>query len=213
MRLTQRDRIMLVVLAVGVVLFAGWWFAIKPAGADAEAARTELESVDEQLANSRAQLAQTSAARVSRATRTARTVRLSKATPPSARVPEALVQLQRLAVRSAVTITSIQGADPVVDGSAVGHPLTVELAGSFFAVDDFLYRLQNQVRVDDDGRLRVGGRLFSMEKADIAIDGQGARLGDVTAVLNLVAVSSGPAPVADAAAATATPTTTGTATP
>lgn len=214
MRLTQRDRIMLVVLAVGIALFAGWWFAIKPASADADAARTDLESVETQLASSRAQLAQTSAARVSRATRSARTARLSKATPPTARVPEALVQLQRLAVRSAVTITAIQGADPVADGSAVGHPFTVELAGSFFAVDDFLYRLQNQVRVDDHGRLRVGGRLFSLQKADIAIDDEGARLGDVTAILNVVAISSGPAPVADATAAAATTSaTTGTATP
>lgn len=212
MRFTKRDRIMLLVLAAGIVLFGGWWFAVKPAGADAAAARTELESVEAQLAASSAQLAQTSAARVSRATRTARTVRLSKATPPSARVPEAVVQLQRLAVRSAVTITSLQVGDPVADAVAVNHPVTIELAGSFFAVDDFLYRVQHLVRVDGAGRLRVGGRLFSLQTADIAFDQEGARAGDVTAILNLVAVSSGTAPVADAAATTIPPAT-GTATP
>jgi hypothetical protein len=203
---------MVLVLAAGIVLFAGWWFAIKPAGADATAARTELESVETQLAAARAQLAQTSSTRVSRASRTARTVRLSKATPPGARVPEALVQLQRLAVRSSLTITAITGAEAVAGATSVGNPLTVELAGSFFAVDDFLYRLQNQVRVDRAGKLHVGGRLFSLQKTDIAFDEQGARAGDVTATLNLLAVSSAAAPVADAAVAT-TPPATGTATP
>jgi len=212
MRLTQRDRIMVLVLAAGIVLFAGWWFAIKPAGADAATARTELESVETQLATARAQLAQTSSTHVSRATRTARTVRLSKATPPAPRIPEAIVQLQRLAVRSSVTIKDITGGEPVPGATSVGNPLSVELAGSFFAVDDFLYRSQNQVRVDRAGKLRVGGRLFSLQKADIAVDDQGARAGDVIATLNLLAVSSGAAPVADAAAATTTPAT-GTATP
>ena len=120
------------------------------------------------------------------------------------------MELQRLAVRSSVTITAITGADPVASGVSVDNPITVDLAGSFFAVDDFLYRLQNQVRVDGAGRLRVGGRLFSLQKADISFDEEGARPGDVKAILNLVAISSGPAPVADAAA---TPTPTGTATP
>jgi hypothetical protein len=211
MRLTQRDRIMVLVLAAGIVLFAGWWFAIKPAGADAKTARTELESVQTQLASARAQLAQTSTTRVSRATRTARTVRLSKAVPPTPRIPEAVVELQRLAVRSNLTITSITGGDPATVAGIVGSPVTVELAGSFFAVDDFLYRLQNQVRVDGAGVLHVGGRLFGLTKADIAFDEEGARLGDVTATLILVAASSGSAPVADAAAAT-TPAT-GTTTP
>ena len=210
MRLTQRDRIMLIVLAAGIVLFAGWWFAIKPAGADAAAARTELESVQAQLAASRAALAQTSATRVSRAKRTARTVRLSKATPPAARIPEALVQLQRLAVRSGITITAITGADAVTNGAIVGNPLTVDVSGSFFEVDDFLYRVQNMVKVNGAGTVRVGGRLFALGKADIGFDEEGARRGDVTATLNLVAISSGPAPAADA---TATPTATGTATP
>jgi hypothetical protein len=211
MRLTQRDRIMLLVLAAGIVLFGGWWFAIKPAGADAKTARTELASVETQLTSARAQLAQTSATRVSRATRTKRTLRLSKATPPAPRVPEAVVELQRLAARSAVSIINLTGAQPVPSGVAVGNPLTVELAGSFFGIDDFLYRLQRQVRVDGTGRLRVGGRLFSLQKADIAFDEEGTRPGDVRATLNLVAISSGPAPVADAAAATIPAT--GTATP
>jgi hypothetical protein len=210
MRLTQRDRIMLLVLAAGIVLFAGWWFAIKPASADADAARTDLESVQTQLDASRAALAQTSATRVSRATRTAHTVRLSKATPPLARIPEALVQMQRLAVRSGITITTITGGDAVTNGGTVGNPLTVEVAGSFFEVDDFLFRLQNMVKVNGAGKLRVGGRLFALGKADIAFDEEGARPGDVTASLNLVAISSGPAPAADAAATT---TATGTATP
>lgn len=210
MRLSQRDRMMIIVLAAGIVLFAGWWFAIKPAGADADTARTELESVQAQLAASRAALAQTSATRVSPAKRTARTVRLSKATPPAARIPEALVQLQRLAVRSGITITTITGGVAVTNGGIVGNPLTVDVSGSFFEVDDFLYRVQNMVTVSGTGTVRVGGRLFALAKADIGLDEEGARPGDVTATLNLVAISSGPAAAADA---TLTPTATGTATP
>ena len=59
------------------------------------------------------------------------------------------------------------------------------------------------------GGIHVGGRLFALGKADIGLDEEGARPGDVTAVLNLVAISSGPS-AADAAATT---TPTGTATP
>ena len=211
MRLTQRDRIMLLVLAAGIVLFAGWWFAIKPAGADAKTARTELESVQSQLASARAELAQTSAARVSRATRTARTLRLSKATPPLPRIPEAVVELQRTAVRSGVTITAITGADEVTVNGVAGNPLTLDVSGSFFEVDDFLYRVENMVRVNGAKKLRVGGRLFALAKADISFDEEGARPGDVTAVLNLIAISSGPTAADAAAAAAITPT--GTATP
>ena len=209
MRLTQRDRIMLLVLAAGIVLFAGWWFAIKPAGADAKTARTELESVQSQLAASRAELAQTSAVHVSRASRTARTVRLSKATPPLPRIPEAMVQIQRTAVRSGVTVTAITGGESTTNGGTVGNPLTLDVSGSFFEVNDFLYRIQNMVRVNGAGKLRIGGRLFSLGKADITFDEEGARPGDVTAVLNLIAISSGPAAVDPAA----TTTPTGTATP
>ena len=209
MRFSQRDRIMLLVLAAGIVLFAGWWFAIKPAGADAQAARDGLHSVQSQLAGARAELAQTSADHVSRAKRTAITVKLSKATPPAPRIPEAMVELQRTAVRSGVAITAITGGDAVTVSGASGNPLTVEVKGSFFEVNDFLYRIQNLVKVNGGG-LHVGGRLFALGKADIGFDEEGARPGDVTAVLNLVAISSGPS-AADAAAATTTPT--GTATP
>jgi type IV pilus assembly protein PilO len=208
MRLSQRDRIMLMVLAAGIVLFAGWWFAIKPAKSDAQTARTEMESVESQLANARAELAQTSATRVSRASRTAQTVKLSKATPPAPRIPEALVELQRLAVRSGITITTITGGDATSTGGTSGNPLTLEVKGSFYEVDDFLFRLQNMVRVNSSG-LHVGGRLFSLQKADIGFDEEATRSGDVTATLNVVAISSGPASADDAA--TITPT--GTATP
>jgi type IV pilus assembly protein PilO len=208
MRLSQRDRIMLLVLAAGIVLFAAWWLAIKPAGADAQAARSDLQSVQSQLAGARAELAQTSSTHVSRAKRTAITVKLSKATPPAPRIPEALVELQRTAVRSRVTITAITGGDAVTISGVSGSPLTVEVDGSFFEVDDFLYRLQNLVKVNGGG-LHVGGRLFALGKADIGFNEEGTRPGDVKAVLNLVAISSGPS-AADAAATT---TPTGTATP
>lgn len=216
MKLTRRDRMMVAVLGVGLLLFAGWWLAIRPAKDEAAAARTELETVRTGLEASRAQLARAADKPVGRAARTARTVRLSRAAPPTAREPEAIIELQRLAVRSGVELSSItteESAD--LGGVATGHPLVLGVKGSFFAVDDFLYRLQNQVRTKGPRLVKVTGRLFVVAKAEIVLDEAEdvlTREGDVSATLRLQAISSGSAS-ADAAAAAPTPTATGATTP
>src|SRR5262245_33146284 len=162
------------------------------------------------------------------AKRTAERLRLSKALPENTETPGVVVQLQRLADRSNVELTSIKTNTYSDYGSIRGTEFEVKVTGRFFDVDDFLYRLHRQVAVDEKDRPIVGGRLFATPSVDLTLqqDGEsngtsGAPKGEDKALgtIKVVAFSSVPggaaagtsvAPTEAVAAPATTTTTTGT---
>lgn len=223
MKVSKRDLILLSVLGV-LALFGGfYWFAVKPAKADLNAQRDQLEQVRSEAGGLRDTLSRLSASKVSASTLTAERLRLSKALPESTETPGIVVQLQRLADRSNVELTSIKTNSFSDYGSIRGTEFEVRVTGRFFDTDDFLYRLHRQVAVDGKDRPVVGGRLFATTSVDLTLDqsatGSSGPLQDddeVVATIRIVAFSSVPggtasASAADSAAAVSA-TTTGTAT-
>lgn len=209
MKVSKRDLVLLAVLGAIAVVGGFYWFAVKPAKADLSAQRAQLEQVQSETGALRDTLSRLSTSSVSPAKLTAERLRLAKALPDSTETPGIVVQLQRLADRSNVELTSIKTNSFSDYGSIRGTEFEIRVSGRFFDTDDFLYRLHRQVAVDEKDRPIVGGRLFATTAVDLTLDqseGASGPVGDddsVVATIRVVAFSSVPGGAASATAATA----------
>ena len=212
-KMTKRDLILLSVIGAIAVLGGFWWFVAKPAKADLSAQRVQLTQIQSESSDLRDTLSRMSVSTKGEAKRTAERLRLSKALPEGTEAPGVVVQLQRLADRANVELTSIKTNSFSDYGSIRGTEFEVRVTGRFFDVDDFLYRLHRQVAVDENDRPIVGGRLFATTSVDLTLDqnstgSEGSPKADdyVVGTVKVVAFSSVPGGAA-ATAATVTPTT------
>jgi Tfp pilus assembly protein PilO len=212
MKITKRDTILLAVLGVVAVLGGFWWFVVKPAKADLKAQKDELAQVTSEANDLRDTVSRLEVSSKGTAARTAERLRLSKAVPDGTETPGMVIQLQRLADRANVELTSIKTNSFSDFGSLRGTEYEVRVTGKFFDVDDFLYRLHRQVTVDEKDRPVIGGRLFATTSVDLTLlqsdttgsDGGTIKDDDqVVATLKVMAFSS--APAGSAAAASADP--------
>ncbi len=228
MKMTKRDQILIAVIGVIAILGGLYWFAIKPAKADLGTQKDTLAAVQNETNDLQDTIDRMAATDKGEAKRTAERLRLSKALPENTETPGVVVQLQRLADRSNVELTSIKTNTYSDYGSIRGTEFEVKVTGRFFDVDDFLYRLHRQVAVDEKDRPIVGGRLFATTSVDLTLqqDGEsngtsGAPKGEdkVLGTIKVVAFSSVPggaatgtsvAPTEAVAAPATTTTTTGT---
>ena len=222
MKMSKRDTILLAVIGVVAVLGGFWWFVVKPADADLAAQRDELTALESESSDLRDTLSRFSVSTRSETARTAERLRLAKALPENTEAAGVVVQLQRLADRANVELTSIKTNSFSDYGSIRGTDFEVRITGRFFDVDDFLYRLHRQVGLDEKDRPIVGGRLFATTSVDlnlVASDGGSGTSGtdNVVGTIRVVAFSSVPggaaaSPAAAPAAAISAPATTPTAT-
>lgn len=215
MKVSKRDVVLLAVLGAIALVGGFYWFAVKPAKADLNAQRAQLEQVQTETGGLRDTLSRLSASSVSPAKLTAERLRLAKALPDATETPGIVVQLQRLADRSNVELTSIKTNSFSDYGSIRGTEFEVRVTGRFFDTDDFLYRLHRQVAVDEKDRPIVGGRLFATTAIDLTLDqSEGASSGPVgdddavVATIRVVAFSSVPGGAASATAGTTVATAT-----
>jgi len=213
MKLSTRDLILLAIVGLVVVLGGLWWFVVKPANAELSAQRDQLAEIRTESNALRDTVDRLRSSATSESRRTAERLRLSKALPDSAQTPGVVVQLQRLADRANVELTSIKTNQHTDFGSIRGTEFEVKVTGRFFDVDDFLYRLHRQVEVNERDRPVVGGRLFATTSVDMTLAQGTSESGgpiedddEVVATLKVLAFSSAPAGAAPAApAATGTP--------
>ncbi len=109
--------------------------------------------------------------------------RLSKAMPSSAGMPDLLLQLERIAASSGVTLDTVAPREAVPRQGYRALPIDLTAHGSFYAVSDFLLRLRSAVRVRG-ANLDANGRLFAVERLTLA---QPTRGRDLTASLRVSA--------------------------
>jgi hypothetical protein len=210
MKLTKRDTILLAIIGVVAILGGAWWFVVKPAKAELSSQQQQLTQIQDESAALNDTIARMSGTSAGAAKRTAERLRLAKALPETVEAPGVVVQLQRLADRSNVELTSIKTNSYSDYGSIRGTEFEVRITGRFFDVDDFLYRLHRQVAVDEKDRPIVGGRLFATTSLDLTLDDSDAQPGGptkddtVVGTVKVVAFSSIPS---GSAAAAAVPTT------
>ena len=215
MKMTKRDMILLAVIGAIAVIGGFWWFMVKPAKADLSAQRDQLAQIQSEAGGLRDSLSRMAVSTKGEAMRTAERLRLSKALPEGTEAPGVVVQLQRLADRANVELTSIKTNSFSDYGSIRGTEFEVRVTGRFFDVDDFLYRLHRQVAVDEKDRPIVGGRLFATTGVDLTLDqgttdSEGSPSADdfVVGTIRVVAFSSVPGGAASGrSVATAPPAT------
>lgn len=214
MKLTKRDSMLLAIIGVVAVLGGAFWFVVKPAKAELTVQRDQLVQVQDEAAGLRDTLARMSGTTKGEAARVAERLKLAKALPETTETPGVIIQLQRLADRANVELTSIKTNSFSDYGTIRGTEFEIKISGRFFDVDDFLYRLHRQVAVDENDRPIVGGRLFATTSLDLTLaqyDGSTSGLSEDDAVLGtvkVVAFSSVPGGAsAPAAAPSAAPTT------
>jgi Tfp pilus assembly protein PilO len=93
--------------------------------------------------------------------------RLTKAMPASTDMPGILLELSRVASDTGIKFDSITPGVPVPGSTFQALPIELVFHGSFFELSDFLFRLRNLV-AERDGRLDVGGRLYSVDNLDFS---------------------------------------------
>jgi hypothetical protein len=93
--------------------------------------------------------------------------RLTKAMPSETDMPGVVLELARVAQESGISFDSITPADPVAGAGFQKIPVNLVFQGNFYELSDFLFRLRNLVEVREN-KLRVDGRLFSVDGIDFA---------------------------------------------
>lgn len=168
MRVTKGKEVYIITAVVAVVLIVAWYFLLL------SPTRTKLSDLDGQVQAQQAALA-TAKQEVTRLESYKKTapqsraeiVRLGKMLPESEGIPSLIIELTRTADASGVDLNSIaRGATQ--PGTPFGlQSVTLQVAGRFFDVEDFLYRLESYVAFRN-ASFRVTGRLLEVKTLTIA---------------------------------------------
>jgi type IV pilus assembly protein PilO len=157
--LPQAAVIGLIVGAVLVVGFAGWFLLVRPQGAKLNDLKRQTADVQLKIDAYNQQVA---AARSAPKIEVADVYRLAKAMPDRTDMPDLVLELSQLARDTGIRFDSISPQTAVALGSYQVLPISVTFNGNFYNLADFLYRLRSLVTVHA-GRLDATGRLFAVD--------------------------------------------------
>jgi type IV pilus assembly PilO-like protein len=171
MRLKKRDVILLSAILPLAIVAVFWWFHARPASQHLSEVRAQVTQTRNQVTGLRATFAELARRQPNLAAQAAEELRLAKAVPASTQVPASLVELERLAQRTNVKLTSLQVGAATAAGALQSTTVTMNVEGRFFDVDDFLYRLHRQVQLNRAGRLVIKGRLIAANQITMSPGG------------------------------------------
>ena len=170
-KLSKRDSTLLILIAMIGLIGGIFWFYVKPARADLTAKKEATQQAQEQVDGLQAELRRlTAQAAKPRKVELSAELRLAKAYPYSEDIPVLILEIEALAKKSHVELGDLTPAASTDYAGVTGTPFTVDATGKFFDVQDFLYRMHNQVHVAGNGRLRISGRMLAVTKADLTPD-------------------------------------------
>jgi len=177
--MTGRDRIVIMVVGVIAVIGAVWVLAVSPERdkaskltAQVDAAKTQLQTAEGELANAHSAQAQYAAAYTS-------VVRLGKAVPASQEVPSLMYQVAHASNKKNVEFASIvsgTGGSSSTPTAAAGvtpagftqMPFTFTFNGTFFDLEKLFHRMDRFTVRTTAGGLRVSGRLLTIQGVKLA---------------------------------------------
>lgn len=209
--MTQRDRLMVGVLAALAVAGLVWLALLGPARRESSALDAQIAAAAVEHDAAVGQASAIAAAQRDRAADAAALAALGRAVPAADRTASLLYQLDRAAGRSRVTLQSIapSAAAPAAPGSAPLPPgvsetaVSLEFRGRFADLRRFLHRVQAGTSLRGD-RIRVRGRLLEVGGIHLTADPE--RRGQVNATLDATVFSTlPPAPPATPATAPSAP--------
>lgn len=195
-RIRSSDRAQGVVVLGLALLFAliAWFLVISPSRARTSTLGGQVTAAEVDLDTQRS--------RVGAAASAASVASLTRALPRSADYPGLILQLNRLATLSGVSLESITPGTSAPGATYETLPMTIVVDGRYFSVRNFLQRLRRQVRFGQRG-IRASGRLFTVESVDLAQSDPAPRLHASLALSAYVFAATAPAPVAPLEASSA----------
>lgn len=188
--MTQRDRIVLMVVGALVLLGGYWFLGLKPKREEVKAADARIAKATSQLAEANAKLANARGSKDKYQKNYATVANLGKSVPVDDNVASLQYQIQAIAKKNGVSFESMElksgsgggTATPsssntasasvsatLPPGAAVGAagfptmPFTFIFRGSFFKLQSFLADINDMTTVRKDGRVRVRGRLLQVD--------------------------------------------------
>jgi Tfp pilus assembly protein PilO len=200
-------------LAIAVIVpllvgFGGYKMVVAPKKAEATDLATKTADIQTQIATYKAQAAQpqTKAPKI----KYADVYRLQQALPTTIRVPDLILELDRVAEDAGIQFDSISfPAAPAPTGTPYNpFPVSLSFSGDFYTITDLLYRLRSLVSVRH-GTLDASGPLISIDSVGLTPAASGAKLTATVAITAYTyAAAPPPAPGVTVGAAPATGTTT-----
>ena len=159
----------LIVAGLIVVVALVWFFVLSPMRNDIASTEDAIQTEQTRLAAAQAELAQANVTRQEGSRIQARLLELAKMVPPSEEIPSLLLQIQALADQSGITFMAITPGDLIQSNGFRILPLQVEFAGTFFPLNDFMYRVERMVA--GPGRL-LATKQLNLQLGDLTADGQ-----------------------------------------
>jgi len=151
------------VAAVVVYAAVVWLLIVSPKHGEAADARADVAAAELRLAEARAASNRSTSAGAP----VADVFRLAKAMPGSADQPGLVLELDRLARATGVTLRVIAPQEPLTGlGGPTSIPLSVTVGGTYFRISKFIRRIQALVTVRR-GKIRARGRLFAVQSLEL----------------------------------------------
>jgi len=187
--------ILAVILVLVVVL--SWFFVLSPLRGKISDTEQSIEAERDRLAAAQAKLAQAESTRLEGAKNRARLIALAKMVPTAAEVPSLIIQIQDLAEQAGLDFIAVSPREPSGAEGFQVVPLQVEFRGTFFDLNDFLYRVEHMVAgpgrllAVKDLRLQLGGQSVAGEEAGL---GEESPLLDISMTLYAFVTAAAKAP-------------------
>ena len=158
----QGKAIYIITAIVAVVLVVAWYFLLfSPKQRELSDLDQQVQSTQSQLAVAKQEVVKLESYKKTAPQSRAEIVRLGKMLPVAEGMPGLIIELTKTAEASGVDVVSIsRGA--VTPGAPFGiQTVTLSVAGRYFDVEDFLYRLEEYVAFRN-ANFRVTGRLLQV---------------------------------------------------
>jgi type II secretory pathway pseudopilin PulG len=201
-------QIVIAVVAILLVAAVGWFGLVHPKNAKAAQLTKGIDAANAKLLQAQTAL---SAAKHQKPIRVANLFRLVKAMPDAQDMSGILLQLNQVAEDTGITFESIKPGNVVpLTGYGV-VPITLNFAGNFYDLSDFLLRLRTLVAVRH-GELDATGRLFAVDTLGFGPGKSGFPMIEATLTVDAFVYGAAPAtpltPVVPAPTDTTATTTT-----
>jgi Tfp pilus assembly protein PilO len=178
--MTNRDRLVVIVIAVLVVLGGAWLVVVGPERKRASKLQGEVSAAASQLASAESQLANARAAQARYSDAYSAIVKLGKAVPPGREVPSLIYELAQASNQRHVDLSSVVYQSAASSGSSASAsqaaastlggftqmPFTFTFNGSFKDLYSLFQQL-NHSTVRTAKGIKVSGRLLTIQSAKL----------------------------------------------
>lgn len=158
--MSRRSIFILAGLGLVVIVAAYWFLLFSPLQSRISQHDTQIEEARQQLVVLQTKLAQLGTMKDEAAKNQGRLLELAKLVPETAELPSLILEIQALATEAGITFMKVSPGQATVSAGFQVIPLTLEFSGSFFDINDFIYRAEQLASAP--------GRLLSVQ--DLKLD-------------------------------------------